>query len=109
MTYEDNDCHRESGKMEPPEQDPGRLLCNKQDQYINACINRSAPIREEMTRVNQQVKFPGCSIYEKQYDFSFIARFLEGKTLLRKYCVSIDVVAVGISKRVSAKIYSPLL
>lgn len=42
MTYEDNDCHRESGKMEPPEQDPGRLLCNKQDQYINACINRSA-------------------------------------------------------------------
>lgn len=42
MTYEDNDCHRGSGKMEPPEQDPGRLLCNKQDQYINACINRSA-------------------------------------------------------------------
>lgn len=41
MTYEDNDCHRESGKMEPPEQYPGRLLCNKQDQYINACINRS--------------------------------------------------------------------
>lgn len=61
-----------------------------------------------MTRVNQQVKFSGCSVYEKQYDFSFISRFLEGKHG-NENIVLIDVVGVGISARVSAKLYSPLL